>query len=82
MGKPVNNEETMTDFANDILIELEKLIKMGEVAIFVRSTPNSIDSAVKLVHVPSGMEVECEEYESQVKNKAIVRLLQLLIKAH
>ena len=73
----------MDEFEHVILSELESLVADHEIETLTRR-PNPdeplLDTAVKLVHRPSGVEIVVEEFPSQIKNKAIalVRLLKEL----
>ncbi len=67
----------MSNFTNDVLKELEELIGTADLETLVRRDVESKDSAVKIIHRPSGLEFECNSYNSQVKNKTAC-LLQLL----
>ena len=78
----------MRDFNQDILKELEELLGSQNIETLVRSPSEEedfrADSAVKLIHSPSGLEVICDDYSSQTDNKsmALVRLAKLLNHSH
>ena len=78
----------MDNFDQMILNELQDLLETDEIETLVRRSTNSNgdidvkDAAVKMKHKPSGKECVCNEYESQIRNKAIalVRLCKELKK--
>ena len=70
-----------TDFTRKIYAEAKGLFPSGAVQTLV-SRPSDlgagdpIDAAVKLVHVPTGREIICDEFPSQAENfiAAAIRL--------
>lgn len=60
----------MKFFPRDILKQLEAVFDDDDLQTLVfrhdDSSGNATDSAVKVIHVPSGIEVECNQFESQI----------------
>jgi protein subunit release factor A len=79
-------EQNMTDFLRTLLSELESAFRPEELETLVRRearTETGVPtggSAVKVVHKPTGHSIVCDEYETQIENKAmaLVRLIALL----
>ena len=76
----------MSDFARTILMELETAFPEGELETLIRrdqpmgNAPPTAGCAVRVIHSKSGCAEDCEEFESQIMNKAIAltRLLKAL----
>ncbi len=74
----------MDNFDQIILKELQDLLETDEMETLVKRNDiediKNLDSAVMIKHKPTGTESICEEYGSQIRNKAIalVRLCKAL----
>src|SRR5688572_6112485 len=75
---------TSSDFPRQIYGEAKKLFPEGVVETLAArpSSPGApgatetFDSAVRLIHTPTGLEITCEEFPSQIENfiAAAIRL--------
>lgn len=67
----------MSKFAREILKEIEKTMDTSpiETLVFRSEDPMTPDYPVKIIHKPSGIEVMCNTYDSQIKNKAMALVL-------
>lgn len=72
-----------TNFPRQIYDESKKLFPNGDVETFVsREHPSpgtpfgAVDPAVRLVHIPTGIEITCADFPSQTENyiAAVIRL--------
>ncbi len=67
----------------ELLERIERCFDEGEIETLTWRTPGEglsvsrADAAVKVIHRPSGLEVVCEEYPSQILNR-VAALLELL----
>lgn len=73
----------MSDFEADMIFELENIFEPGSIetlAFIAEQNSTLSDCAVKIIHEPSGVEVICDKYQSQRKNKAtaLVELIKKL----
>ena len=73
----------MDDFDRSVLAKLENLFGADQLqTLTFRSDAGQPqqDAAVKIVHNPTGMEVVCNDFSSQIKNKciALIGLVELL----
>ncbi|MBU6952621.1 hypothetical protein [Hahella sp. HN01] len=65
-------------FEQDVVVVLKEQLRDGEIEILTRrSEDGSIDSDVKVIHKPSGIEVVYDTQSSQIKNLAFA-LVSLL----
>lgn len=77
----------MSNFPEEISMKLEQLFDPESVTTLTFRSSSSksgnierCDFAIKLIHHPTGTEVICNQYESQIQNKAmaLVELTQKL----
>ena len=64
----------MDDFDRAVLARLESLFEADEVQTLTfraNAGQPAQDAAVKVVHNPTGAEVVCNDFPSQIKNKSI-----------
>ena len=75
----------MSNFKYDILSRIESFFSEQEIETLIKvdetkSVFEQSNSAVKIIHKPTKTEIVCEEYDSQIENKAtaILKLMQIL----
>jgi hypothetical protein len=80
VGKQPIASNKMKSFDWCALEEAGRLFRDGEVETFVRRAgdpgelPGEADATVCVVHRPTGIEVSCDSYPSQMQNKLIAML--------
>ncbi len=78
----------MRKFSENILSELQELVETEDIKTmtFRASTPDNLSMGmsptIKLVHDKLNIEITCDEYETQIENKAValVRMAKILSK--
>jgi protein subunit release factor A len=79
--------EFMNDYSDDLHMRIRDLFNADEIKFDIKMVKNdkgeynhSISTGIRVTHVPTGAEVVCEDYETQVQNAniALLRLKKLI----